>query len=280
MEQAQQKEAEALSVQSVPQQAVEQACFHPLRLISRNCEYLEQRLGRSGADAVSLQAVRDIGTEAARLERTLGEVLDLLEYLQDEEEPPMVPLDLRQLLGQFEAQADMIQSQLGVTLTLECKEGACRVLASQEDVQRLCLHLLSNALRACQPGGRVQLALCRRQDAWQLTVEDDGCGLPDSGGDAWVENRRSFLGGAQLGLLLCRESCRRMGWSLELQQASPRGTRAVVTIPLPGQQALEQEWDLCAGDANVVREQDHYRLRAMLVREMRTMPERWDPEEE
>lgn len=47
---------------------------------------------------------------------------------------------------------------------------------------------------------------------WQLTVRDNGCGLPEGSQEAWLENRRSFLGGAQLGLLLCRECCRRMGW--------------------------------------------------------------------
>lgn len=38
MEQMLQNEPTELSVQAVPQKAVEQACFHALTLISRNCE--------------------------------------------------------------------------------------------------------------------------------------------------------------------------------------------------------------------------------------------------
>ena len=69
MEQAQQNTAQELTAQAIPQQAVEDACFHSLGLIGRNCEYLEQHLARVGADAQSLQAVSDISAATAKLER-------------------------------------------------------------------------------------------------------------------------------------------------------------------------------------------------------------------
>ena len=43
MEQMRQNEAGALTAQAIPQKDVEQACFHALGLIGRNCEYLDQR---------------------------------------------------------------------------------------------------------------------------------------------------------------------------------------------------------------------------------------------
>ena len=51
MEQMQQKDEGSLSIHAVPQKEVEQACFHALGLITRNCEYLEQHLAHTGADA-------------------------------------------------------------------------------------------------------------------------------------------------------------------------------------------------------------------------------------
>ena len=93
---------------------------------------------------------------------------------------------------------------------------ACCVMADRRDAELLCLHLLSNALHASREGGSVCIALRRTESGWQLTVTDDGCGLPGEDVQAALENRRSFLGGAQLGLLLCRECCRRMDWSLQL----------------------------------------------------------------
>ena len=46
MEQMRQNEAGALTAQAIPQKDVEQACFHALGLIGRNCEYLDQHLAQ------------------------------------------------------------------------------------------------------------------------------------------------------------------------------------------------------------------------------------------
>jgi len=65
MEQMRQNEAGALTAQAIPQKDVEQACFHALGLIGRNCEYLDQHLAHVGADQQTRQAVNDISAAAA-----------------------------------------------------------------------------------------------------------------------------------------------------------------------------------------------------------------------
>ena len=322
MEQEWQNDAGALTAQAIPQKDVEQACFHALGLVGRNCEYLEQHLARVGADEQTRQAVNDISAAAARLDRTMNEVMTLLDFLRAEEPPQLSPLDLCQMLQQIAAQADMVQEQLNVELTLDygglmscrvmadcsdaellclhllsnalraCGTGgkvqltldygglmSCRVMADCSDAELLCLHLLSNALRACGTGGKVQLTLRRCESFWKLTVLDDGCGLPETSREAWLENRRCFLGGAGLGLLLCRECCRRMGWDLRVEQRAPeKGTRAVVTIPLCDEPMPEPTVEL-RSDCSPVRTQQQYQLRNMLVRELRIMPERGGTED-
>ena len=75
MEQMRQNEAGALTAQAVPQKDVEQACFHALGLIGRNCEYLDQHLAHVGADQQTRQAVNDISAAAARLDSTTEDVM-------------------------------------------------------------------------------------------------------------------------------------------------------------------------------------------------------------
>ena len=238
MEQEWQNDAGALTAQAIPQKDVEQACFHALGLVGRNCEYLEQHLARVGADEQTRQAVNDISAAAARLDRTMNEVMTLLDFLRAEEPPQLSPLDLCQMLQQIAAQADMVQEQLNVELTLDYGGlTSCRVMADCSDAELLCLHLLSNALRACGTGGKVQLTL------------------------------------------LCRECCRRMGWDLRVEQRAPeKGTRAVVTIPLCDEPMPEPTVEL-RSDCSPVRTQQQYQLRNMLVRELRTMPERGGTED-
>ena len=156
MEQEWQNGAGALTAQAIPQKDVEQACFHALGLVGRNCEYLEQHLARVGADEQTRQAVNDISAAAARLDRTMNEVMTLLDFLRAEEPPQLSPLDLCQMLQQIAAQADMVQEQLNVELTLDY---GLDVLPCDGRLQRC---------RAAVPASALQCAAClrhRRQSA-------------------------------------------------------------------------------------------------------------------
>lgn len=71
-----------------------------------------------------------------------------------------------------------------------------------------------------------------------------------------------------------------MDWSLQLEPAPEKGTQAVVRIPLYTGESRPDGTVELRTDSETEREQRKYHLRAMLVREMRTMPERGDPDEE
>ena len=276
-----QQRTERRLITAEQQKRIEESCFRSLALIGRNCEYLEQHFGCTGADEPTRQAVADINAAAIQLDRTLSEAITLLEFLREDTKPQLYPIDLCELLRQVEAQADMIRAQLGVDIRLDYGGSTvCCVMADHRDAELLCLHLLSNALHASREGGSVSIALRRIESGWQLTVTDDGCGLPGEDAQAALENRRSFLGGAQLGLLLCQECCRRMGWSLQLEPAPEKGTQAVVSIPLYAGESHPNGTVELHTDTEIERERRRYHLRAMLVREMRIMPERGDPEED
>ena len=276
-----QQRTERRLITAEQQKRIEESCFRSLALIGHNCEYLEQHFGRTGADEPTRQAVADINTAAVQLDRTLNEAITLLEFLREDTKPQLYLIDLCELLRQVEAQADMIRAQLGVDIRLDYGGNTvCCVMADYRDAELLCLHLLSNALHASREGGSVSIALHSTQTGWQLTVTDDGCGLPGEDVQAALENHRSFLGGAQLGLLLCQECCRRMGWSLQLEPAPEKGTQAVVSIPLYAGESHPNGTVELHTDTEIERERRRYHLRAMLVREMRIMPERGDPEED
>ena len=71
-----------------------------------------------------------------------------------------------------------------------------------------------------------------------------------------------------------------MDWSLQLEPAPEKGTQAVVSIPLYTGESRPDGTVELRTSSETEREQRKYHLRAMLVREMRTMPERGDPEDE
>ena len=176
-----------------PRKQFESVLLHSLRIMDQNREYLQMHLARTG-DERTRQALEDMGQESIRLERTLREMMGLLE-VEMNDKPSMKPVDLCWILMEAAQIAPEIEKQLDIRLTVDHSPfRRCYVKADAQEAEQLLFHLLSNALRAVSPGGQIKIRLTRDDEDLYLIVEDDGCGLPT--GENWMENRRRFLGGA------------------------------------------------------------------------------------
>ena len=214
-------------------------CFHALGIIDQNREYLQMHLLAS-ADLPTRQALSDIQIESARLDRTVRNAITLYQ-LENEELSELQPLDLCSLLEKAGRLAPDIQRSLEIALTTE--SGGiehCTVMGVPDEAEQLLLHLISNALRACDAGGRVWVSLKQKKTGVVLRVEDNGCGLME---EDPIENNRRFLSGAKLGLRICKLICRRAGWKLTLTARPGGGTRAQVVFPLASCEDIPPEWN-------------------------------------
>ena len=193
-----------------PRKQFESVLLHSLRIMDQNREYLQMHLARTG-DERTRQALEDMGQESIRLERTLREMMGLLE-VEMNDKPSMKPVDLCWILMEAAQIAPEIEKQLGIRLIVDHSPfRRCYVKADAQEAEQLLFHLLSNALRAVSPGGQIKIRLTRDDEDLYLIVEDDGCGLPTG------------------------ENCAHMGWVLSLTpRGAGSGTRAEVRIPLAG----------------------------------------------
>ena len=221
-----------------PQEEFGDVCFHALGIIDQNREYLQMHLLAS-ADLPTRQALSDIQIESARLDRTVRNAITLYQ-LENEELSELQPLDLCGLLEKADRLASDIQRSLEITLTAE--SGGiehCAVMGVPDEAEQLLLHLISNALRACDAGGRVWVSLKQKKTGVALRVEDNGCGLME---EDPIENNRRFLSGAKLGLRICKLICRRAGWKWN---STP--TRRTISAQR-GSQAGRHRRSFCCGD--------------------------------
>ena len=193
-----------------PQEEFGDVCFHALGIIDQNREYLQMHLLAS-ADLPTRQALSDIQIESARLDRTIRNAITLYQ-LENEELSELQPLDLCSLLEKAGRLAPDIQRSLEITLTTE--SGGiehCAVMGVPDEAEQLLLHLISNALRACDAGGRVWVSLKQKKTGVALRVEDNAgsphlqahlppCRL-EADADGPSGRRHPSAGGVSAGLL-------------------------------------------------------------------------------
>jgi two-component system OmpR family sensor kinase len=199
----------------------------PLTAIRGYAEGLEE--GALPAD----EAAATIVAESRRLERLVGDLLDLARMNKAEFSVRREPIDLaaigREAVRRYEAQA----RDFGVTLELE---GTAEAPASGDADRALQIvsNLVENALRLTPAGGRVRVVVA----PGELRVEDTGPGL------AAEELERAFERfylysrygrerpvGSGLGLAIVKELAEGMGGSVSA--ASTPGELTIFTVRLP-----------------------------------------------
>lgn len=140
-----------------------------------------------------------IAVNARKLDRLLGDLLDVDRLARGVVEPRRQPTDIGELIERVLREADIH----GRTIEVDA-EG---VVASVDGpkVERIVENLLVNADRHTNPGGTVWVRASRLPDGLLLCVDDEGDGVPDDlkdaifdpfqqGADAALEPRGSGIG--------------------------------------------------------------------------------------
>jgi signal transduction histidine kinase len=112
------------------------------------------------------------------------------------------------------------------------------VQGARDELHRLTINLLENALRHTPPGCEIRVSTRRSGDRVELVVEDNGPGVPPELASTLFER---FVRGAGdrggsfgLGLAIVRAVAESHGGSVRLESRSPHGARFVVTLPAAG----------------------------------------------
>ena len=201
----------------------------PLTAIRGHVEALRE--GVAGDQESRDESLGVIANEAARLERLVGDVLDLAK------------LDTRRFtLRREEVDMGRLLERAYKTFAEEARrrdidyqqEIAARpvIIADGDRVLQIISNLLANAFRWTPDGGRVELALDQENGTVSVAVQDSGPGIPDHEQDRifrpfWSRDG----GGTGLGLAIARELATAHGGRIVLD--SERGRGACFKLVLP-----------------------------------------------
>ncbi len=254
MDEMEQKKASQVMFQSIATEFT-----RPLDVIALNCEYVSMHIKTNqnnySAEKV-MGSLQDIQNSTTHLNRLLDNYIAVSQSLNGTLQPQMRKVDLSSVLGSVCADSEDIYNLIGVSLSYELpKDTETYVYADRAFVERVCLNLLSNSLQACQTGGAVSFKLKKGKTQHTLTIQDDGIGFPQENiakafdlfsGKRISPSRNSFYG-AGIGLYLCSEYCRIMGWDINIKSLK-KGTQINITIPVV-EVEIENELVFCSDDA-------------------------------
>jgi nitrogen fixation/metabolism regulation signal transduction histidine kinase len=197
----------------------------PINSLAERLNTLLQRSPPDGELRADLQ--RGLGVIASRSE-SLTRFLASYTRLAKLPPPRLASVDVRtwvQRVTRLEARLPVaIDPSTPVTLQ-----------ADGDQLDQLLINLVANAVDAAlATGGGVRVKWTHRNDQFELVVQDDGPGLPDSA-NLFVPFFTTKPGGTGIGLVLSRQIAEAHAGTLVLaNRAGARGCEARLTLPLPG----------------------------------------------
>jgi signal transduction histidine kinase len=205
----------------------------PLTAIRGHVDALREGVAQD--EASRRESLDVIAAEARRLERLVGDVLDLAKLdtrrftLRSEE------VDMARLLERAYTAFSEEARRRGIDYQSEINARPV-IVADGDRVLQIISNLLSNAFRWTPDGGHVALELDQANGVISVAVQDTGPGIPEDERDRifrpfWSRDG----GGTGLGLAIARELAAAHGGHIDLESEPGRGSRFELVLPvIPG----------------------------------------------
>jgi two-component system, OmpR family, sensor kinase len=172
-----------------------------------------------------------IALETARLERLVGDVLELAKLEAHRFTVLREEVDMERLVDQAYSAFGEEARRRGIDYERELAAKPV-ILSDGDRVLQIISNLLANAFRWTPDGGRIELELAAENGSVRVAVGDNGPGIP---AEQLERIFRPFWtsddGGTGLGLAIARELAHALGGRIELETEPGQGSRFELVLP-------------------------------------------------
>ena len=197
---------------------------NPLGVIKNSLYYLRMVGDRLQADG--LECLDDIDRELHTADRIVSELLDYARDPRQHAERFVAQEAIDQALGKSE-----IPTSVRVDQIVEAPDA--QVFADRDQIERVLLNLIRNAVQAMPSGGRLTIRSCLSEGAVLVEVIDTGIGLTtEEAARVFEPLYTKKAKGIGLGLAVSRRYAEQNGGRLDVKSAPAQGATFRLTLPL------------------------------------------------
>lgn len=196
----------------------------------------DQTMARPRTNAEYEETILEAQTDVARLTGLVNTLLTLARADAGQLSLEYAPIDLAESVVAVREQYEPLAEEAGVVLV---SDTAPTPLVADEDLLvQVLVNLVDNALKHTPPGGRVVLGCRREGPCVRLWVIDSGAGIPAEHQARVFDRfyrvdpgRSRAVGGAGLGLAICRSIAEAHGGTIGLSSRPGHGARIDLVVP-------------------------------------------------
>jgi NtrC-family two-component system sensor histidine kinase KinB len=189
-----------------------------------------------------VQVCRD---DATRLDRLMRELLDLSKIESGDTAPVRAPVPAFTLAHDAAEAVRMQADARGLRLHINAAPDLPEVFADRQQIQRVIINLLTNAIRATPAGGTITVRGLRRGEEVVFSVADTGAGIPREYlsriFEPFVQVPNAPQGASGLGLSIARRIVEAHGGRLTVQSEPGHGSTFTFTVPVGADQRRGNE---------------------------------------
>ncbi len=183
------------------------------------------------------QITTNIHTETLRLNALASSFLDLARLESGRVQFQKSSFPIRALLDECKIIMQTKADETNVSIELELPEDIPVVDGDRDKLKQVVLNLISNAIKYNRPGGKVVVSASVEEKTWQISVMDNGYGIPE---DALpnlfqkfyrVKGMETKVAGTGLGLSICKGIIQGHGGRMEVKSQAGFGTTFTAFIP-------------------------------------------------
>ena len=206
---------------------------HPIQNIGNSAKLM----ARDDIDPEGRETFRrTVDRELATLKRFMDDLRNLVKPKPVERFPTDINMSVSEVVDSMRPEGD----RQGVTIDAHYAADTLVIEGDRFALGRVYRNLITNALQATEPGGRVTIATTRLGHQVEVSVTDTGSGIPPERlsaiFDDFVTTKRRGLG---LGLAICKRIVEQLDGTITVESEVGRGTAFTLRFPALGQRTEE-----------------------------------------